>query len=190
MDKKILQTPYGEICYCITKKPQNKHTYLRVKEDYVDIKTNRYTTQRFVTQLLLKNAKTITARLQIKKGYFLFGKAVEKPVDVAKFYKQKAQEYLPKRVHALAKQTRLQPTAIKITQAKTRWGSCSHKNSINLSCFLLKLPHEVIDYVIIHELCHIVHKNHKREFWQEVAKHCKSYKKMVAVLREYEQKAY
>lgn len=190
LSKEVLQTPFGDICYCIEKKITNKHTYLRIKEDFVDIKTNRFTTHRFIKSLLLKNAKEITGKLRVKRDYFLFGKKIEKPFEVEQFYKNHAKEYLLQRTQLLSKQTNLIPTQIKISKAKKRWGSCSGKNNINLSCFLTKLPYEVIDYVIIHELCHIVHKNHKKEFWQEVAKHCKSYKKKVAVLREYEQKAY
>jgi len=82
------------------------------------------------------------------------------------------------------------PTKVTITKAKRRWGSCSGKNRVSLSCFLVKLPYEVIDYVIVHELCHIKHKNHSKEFWEEVAKHCPEYKNLIASLRNFENKAY
>lgn len=190
MDKKVLQTPFGEISYKIEKKLTNKHTYLRIKEDFVDIKTNRFTTHRFIKNLLLQNAKAITSKLQVQRNYFLFGKIIDKPLELQSFYKAHAKNYLLKRTEVLSQQTNLIPKQVKISNAKKRWGSCSGKNNINLSCYLTKLPFEVIDYVIIHELCHIKHKNHSRDFWNEVTKHCPDFKQRVAVLREYEQKAF
>ena len=76
-----------------------------------------------------------------------------------------AAEYLPKRVEAYSKITGLCPTAIKITSAKTRFGSCSGKNSICFSCRLMQYPPEAIDYVVLHELAHIRHHNHSKNFF-------------------------
>ena len=58
---------------------------------------------------------------------------------------------------------------LSLSGATSRWGSCSSKNSINLNFKLLMCPEKIIDYVVVHELCHIKHKNHKKEFWNEVA---------------------
>ena len=51
---------------------------------------------------------------------------------------------------------------------KTRWGSCSNKNNINLNINIAYLPNELQDYILLHELCHIRHKNHSKEFWAEL----------------------
>ena len=77
----------------------------------------------------------------------------------------RAQEYLPQRTWELAEQTGLTPAGVKVTGAKTRWGSCSGKNRICLSWRLMERPREVIDYVIIHELCHTEHHDHSKGFW-------------------------
>ena len=77
----------------------------------------------------------------------------------------RAQEYLPQRIWELAEQTGLTPAGVKITGAKTRWGSCSGKNRICLSWRLMEKPQEVIDYVIIHELCHTEHHDRSKGFW-------------------------
>ena len=95
-----------------------------------------------------------------------------------------AKEYIPKRVLELAKITGLCPENIKITSAKTRFGSCSSKNSLCFSLYLMLYPKEAIDYVIIHELCHIKEKNHSKRFYALVQKYMPDYKKRRTMLRE------
>ncbi len=76
-----------------------------------------------------------------------------------------AKKILPQRLDELAKQNSFQYRLVKINSAVTRWGSCSSQNNINLSLYLMKLPDELCDYVILHELCHTVHKNHSSRFY-------------------------
>jgi len=76
-----------------------------------------------------------------------------------------ARAYLPRRLAELAKNKNLKYKNCVIKKAKTRWGSCSADNNINLSMFLMSLPDDLIDYVILHELAHTRHKNHSKEFW-------------------------
>ncbi len=90
--------------------------------------------------------------------------------------KKEAKEYLPNRVEYFSALTGLFPTAVKITSAKTRFGSCSAKNSICFSYLLMRHPKSAVDYVVLHELCHIKHKNHSRDFYALVEKHMPDYK--------------
>ena len=76
------------------------------------------------------------------------------------------------------------PTAVKINFAKTRFGSCSSKNSINFSAFLMLFPLEAVDYVVVHELAHIKYKNHQKEFYALVEKYMPDYKKRMALLKK------
>ncbi len=76
-----------------------------------------------------------------------------------------AKLYIPKRVAELAQKNNLKYQGIKINTAKKRWGSCSTVNNLNFSCFLIMLPTELIDYVILHELSHTIHKNHSPAFY-------------------------
>ena len=77
-----------------------------------------------------------------------------------------AKTAIPRRVAHYAAIMRLCPAAVKINAAKTRFGSCSSKNNLNFSCLLMRYPIEAIDYVVVHELAHIVHKNHGNDFYR------------------------
>ena len=82
----------------------------------------------------------------------------------------KAKELLPSRVAQYAQQMGLQPTGITITGARTRFGSCSPKNRLSFSFRLMDYPMEAIEYVVVHELAHILHKNHSAAFYAEIEK--------------------
>ena len=75
--------------------------------------------------------------------------------------------------------------SVKISSAKTRWGTCSHDNEIRYSFRLLYAPKEVIEYVAVHELAHIRHKNHSPAFWGEVAAYVPDYKARRKWLKEH-----
>lgn len=98
--------------------------------------------------------------------------------------KQNAKEIIPKRVEYYSNLMQLFPTAVKINFAKTRFGSCSSKNSINFSAFLMLFPLEAVDYVVVHELAHIKYKNHQKEFYALVEKYMPDYKKRMALLKK------
>lgn len=79
---------------------------------------------------------------------------------------QEGQEYLPGRVKELAAIHGFRFTGVKVRRMKTRWGSCTQKNGINLNSWLMMLPEPLSDYVILHELVHTVHRDHGRRFWE------------------------
>ena len=85
---------------------------------------------------------------------------------IERAWRKEAKEYLPLRVKVLAAKHKFEYKKVAIKNAKTRWGSCSFDNSINLSLHLMRLPDHLVDYVILHELVHTKIKNHSRDFWQ------------------------
>ena len=99
--------------------------------------------------------------------------------------RKEAKSYLPRRLTFLADLHGFHFTKSKITHASSRWGSCSSKGTISLNIGLMNLPFELIDYVIIHELCHTRHMNHSAAFWNEVAKIDQDYQAHVAALKNH-----
>lgn len=88
----------------------------------------------------------------------------------------KAAAYIPERVAHFAPIVGVTYNRITIRNQRTRWGSCSNKGNLNFNCLLMLAPAEVIDYVVVHELCHRREMNHSQQFWNEVARVLPDYK--------------
>jgi len=99
-------------------------------------------------------------------------------------YRMLAKNFLTEKTLDFAKQMRGSPTAIKINGAKTSWGSCSAKKSLNFSWRLIMADDGVIDYVVVHELAHITEMNHSARFWAIVAGVLPDYKQRQKRLKE------
>ncbi len=78
--------------------------------------------------------------------------------------RRRAQEYLPQRVEELSRAVGLKCNRLTIRSAQTKWGSCTSQGNLSLSLYLMTLPLHLVDFVIIHELCHTVHFNHSADF--------------------------
>jgi predicted metal-dependent hydrolase len=87
-----------------------------------------------------------------------------------KFYKTQAKKIIIPRVEDIARKLKINYNKIKITSATTRWGSCNSQGNVNFSWRLIMAPPIVIDYVIIHEFCHLFEFNHSKKFWELVEK--------------------
>ena len=94
-----------------------------------------------------------------------------------------AKDTIPLRVAHYAALMGVTPTGIKITSARTRFGSCSGKNSLCFSWRLMQYPPQAVDYVVVHELAHIRHHNHSREFWNFVEQIMPDYRNRQALLK-------
>ena len=103
---------------------------------------------------------------------------------IREWYEQKAWELLPDRAWRYAEIMELSYNRVKISNARTNWGSCTIRNDILFNWRLLQFSMEVIDYVVIHELAHLRQRNHSAKFWDIVARHCPDYKAMRRVLKD------
>lgn len=96
---------------------------------------------------------------------------------------EKARSVLPGRIAHFSALLGLSPTAVRITGAKTRFGSCSGKNSLSFSWRLMQYPNEAIDLVVAHELCHIAHHDHSPAFYALLSSVLPDYKERMKLLR-------
>lgn len=121
-------------------------------------------------------------------GIFIFSLKVRgsgrQKESIESWYRKQARAYLAGRVLHFAEKHGLQYRDIRITSALTRWGSCSGQNNLNFPWRLMMAPKETIDYVVVHELAHTVHKNHSVKFWSLVGSIIPDWKTHRAHLRE------
>jgi len=96
--------------------------------------------------------------------------------QLAKWLKEQACHYITTKLPLLVSHTGLSPISFKVRLYKARWGSCNNKRELSFNYLLMMAPLWVVDYVIIHELCHLKHLNHSNKFWHLVSQHCPNYK--------------
>ena len=97
----------------------------------------------------------------------------------------RAKRIIPQRVRYYARIIGVEYGRITIRMQKSRWGSCSAKGNLNFNCLLMRTPDEIIDYVVVHELCHIKELNHSDRFWAEVEKVFPDYKERRKWLKDH-----
>ena len=105
------------------------------------------------------------------------------------WYRAQAGKIIGQRATVFAAQFQIAVGKIRITSARTRWGSCSANGTLSFSWRLLMTPLEVIDYVVVHELAHTVHHNHSHRFWKLVEAWMPDYKERRNLLRQYAQES-
>ncbi len=98
--------------------------------------------------------------------------------------REEAEDHLPERTAQWAEIMGVSPASVRITSAKTRFGSCSPKNRICYSWRLMAYPKEAVDYVIVHELAHILQKNHSAKFYAVIETYLPDWKKRRNLLRK------
>lgn len=95
---------------------------------------------------------------------------------VTQWLKNKAKEIIPQKTKEWAEKIGVEYNNIVVKDQQTVWGSCSSKKNLNFSYRIIKMPLAVQDYLIVHELCHLVYMNHQDEYWALVAQHCPDHK--------------
>ena len=93
-----------------------------------------------------------------------------------RWYKEKAIEILTEKTNRYAKIIGVSPTAISVGDFKSKWGSCSIEGKISYNWKIIIAPHKILDYIVIHELCHMLEHNHSKEYWCHVKTYCNDFK--------------
>ena len=102
-------------------------------------------------------------------------------------FRRAAKEYFPKRVEYYHALTGGHYTKVTIRDQKTRWGSCSSSGTLSFNYRLMYAPPRILDYVVVHELCHLTHMNHSKDFWYMVGSIMPEYKTYRQWLKEHGQ---
>lgn len=97
-----------------------------------------------------------------------------------RFYQKKAKQKLGSRIRYWQEQTGLESLMFKVKKFEARWANCTENNVIEFHPRCMEFSNSVMDYIIIHELCHTVEKSHNKAFWQLVTRHCPNWKELHA----------
>ena len=199
----------------IEKKKTTKNTYIRVKDDLtIYVTTNIFTSDRQIAKLLENNYSSICKMIEKQKvknsnneNFNYLGKNYDivyseyydisfgndkvfmnKNIDIDKWYKKQAKiifkEHLDKMYNNFSKS--IPYPSLKIRKMTTRWGVCNTKlKTVTLNLELIKRDTKYLDYVIVHELSHLIHPNHSKSFWSLVEENCKNYKQIKKEMKEF-----
>lgn len=129
---------------------------------------------KWIDEHMLKVQSTIDERSKLEKITF----------EQVKELADQAVEYIPKRVKFYAEKENFVYNKITIKNLVSRWGSCSTKGNLNFNCLLMLTPDYVIDYIVVHELCHLREMNHSEKFWAEVEKIMPDYQRAELWLKQ------
>lgn len=102
-----------------------------------------------------------------------------------KFYISSCKKVVGERIKIYQQQLRVKPKTIVVVESNQQWGSCNSNKEITFNYRLVMAPLEIIDYVVVHELCHLMHMNHDRSFWRRVGSILPDYKKRQEFLNRY-----
>lgn len=198
----------------IVKKIGNRNTYLRVKEDLkIYVTTNTFTPNKEIEKIIIDNQQSIIRMIskmekhcENNEKFFYLGKEydiiytsnegitlgeekvfVNRNVDLDKWYKKEASKVFQEHFDACYNRfsRKIPYPTLTIRKMTTRWGVCNTKDKrVTLNLELMKKPIYCLDYVIMHELSHLIHANHSKEFWEVVGENCKDYKQIKKILKE------
>lgn len=166
----ITDKEFGEVI--VRKNPWSKNIKFTVSTSgRLQMSVPQYTSNFLVKRFLNLNRANIREKLPLKSPETQRARDYKK-----KLLLKQAREYLPYRLEYFAKLYGYKYDKCRLSHAGTRWGSCSSNRTISLNIGLMQVPEPLRDYVILHELAHLNHMDHSKDFWREVASHDKNYR--------------
>ena len=154
------------------------------KNGRVIVRAPRYATVGEVEKFLRERSSWIEAHLERARARdekYNYDRYTEMEIEALR---REARERIPDLVDKYKGIIGVEPQSVRINRARGRFGSCSGKNTLNFSCFLMLYPTPAIEYVVVHELCHIREHNHSREFYREIEKVLPDYRDRERILRD------
>jgi hypothetical protein len=182
-DKQIQELAQNKAKWIVAKQEEMRRTYaaMRAKE-YANGEAFLYLGKPYKLAIVDSNRADLTFGDQ----FYLAKSALPRAEAVFKtWYRQQASRVISERAARYAAQNGFTYQRVNITGARTRWGSCSARGSLNFTWRLVMAPIRVIDYVVVHELVHLKHKNHSRAFWDEVKRLMPEYQHQIKWLYEH-----
>ncbi len=133
-----------------------------------------------------EKCKLLNGRLQVLISKKLKGKAVKEAIrgKLVEWYMERAQEKINERINRYSPQIGKWPKKVIIKNQEKRWGSCSHSGILRFNWKAIMAPMSVLDYIVVHELCHLQYHDHSRKYWHSVESIIPDYKKHRNWLRE------
>ena len=186
----VVRVPKELSEYRIKKLIKDKTPWIRVKlkecepkfsipsKEYVSGETISYLGRNYKLKIIEGNKSSIKL-----KGQYLLTTITDKNSQkdvyslIQSWYIYHATEKLMEKTNRLAKAIGVKPISIKVKNYKSRWGSCTSKGDVSYNWKIMQAPSSVIDYVVIHELCHLIEHNHSSKFWNMVEKYCPEWRK-------------
>jgi len=153
--------------------------YLQANREFVDGELFMYLGQDYILNVEINDCLS-KPKLELKEGKLYLQTPVRDKNLSAKaiegWYRQQAREKIQERLNYYLTRIPKKPNRIVVKEQKKRWGSCSSKGNLNFNWRIIMAPVEVLDYIVVHELCHLVLLNHSKEFWNMVAAILPDYK--------------
>ena len=150
----------------------------------VVVRAPRRCSQKEIDRFVERHSEWIVSHLEIQRCRQEKRQARQVTPEQEQELRRQAAVVIPDRVAHFAHLMGVTPTGVKITSAEKRFGSCSGKNSLCFSWRVMQYPPEAVDYVVVHELAHIRHHNHSRDFWAFVAQTMPDYRDRQRLLRD------
>ncbi len=180
----------------------NKNCYVRVKEWRLHLtlpkilKKQKQEHDRILNILLQKWESLLKKYqwktfldIQNKEYLILWGKKVSRDLfvsnNIPNYLKNQLYDYVYPIVQNISSKLWFDNISIRINKVKSKWGSCSHNNKLMFNLLLVHLPKKYTDYVIVHECCHLIHKNHSQDFRNLVSKYYPEYKSVQKELKSF-----
>lgn len=141
-------------------------------KNYVDGEKFLYLGRSYQITIILDSTLS-TSNVKFSRGRIVITTPTKDPAVLRNameiWYRQKALEKISEKVFFYSKALEVKPSSITIKEQKSRWGSCSQKGDLFFNWRIIMAPSNVVDYIVVHELCHLIHFNHSPQFWDELS---------------------